>query len=551
MVNDRQQGPWRVFWGDTHHNSFTGPRQEPPLEEVLAFAAGYLDFYTGAYYTPASAAFPLRGPSAGARPTAFEGHSGELPPFTDPGWRGVRGESLKDAARLEREWAMFQAATAAADQPGRFVAFPGYEWQGDGRWGDHNVICRNEGAPLHTPADLPGLYRRLDPATALAIPHHTGYLPGIRAPRWEYCDPRLSPFAEIYSLHGCSESDEERPGLRHNSHMGPGTAAGTWQAALDRGLRLGAIGSTDNWQNTPGCWNQGLAACLAGELSRAALWDAFRRRRVYAVTGDRIELDFTCNGATLGAVVAPDARREIRVAVNGQDALDRIEVLRGRRVIATYCHRGNWAQPRAGTVGGYKWRIETGWGPRPGEIPFYEQAWAGTLELDAGRFLGWSPCWVSPGQTPPVLAGPRARFRMTSRQHHVNTGAQGAVIFEFTTAPETRLDLDLNGRRLSEPVSALAAGSRILWYREACLAMLREATGRDPADFPRGDPLFYQYAFKAKLHRAIPEAGYRAVFSFTDRDPLPAAGTHYRVRVEQCNGQRAWSSPIWIAGRHD
>lgn len=50
---------------------------------------------------------------------------------------------------------------------------------------------------------------------------------------------------------------------------------------------------------------------------------------------------------------------------------------------------------------------------------------------------------------------------------------------------------------------------------------------------------------KAKVHRAIPEAGYVAGMEWEDDEPLEGE-THYRVRVEQRNGQRAWSSPIWV-----
>ena len=91
---------------------------------------------------------------------------------------------------------------------------------------------------------------------------------------------------------------------------------------------------------------------------------------------------------------------------------------------------------------------------------------------------------------------------------------------------------------------AFAAASRLLWYRRECIDHVRAATGLEPADAGRGD-VYYHNACKAKIHRAIPEAGYTARLEITDDEPL-AAETHYRVRVEQRNGQRAWSSPIWV-----
>ena len=43
---------YRIFWGDTHHNSYTTQQQDPSIAEILSFARTHLDFYSGAYYTP-------------------------------------------------------------------------------------------------------------------------------------------------------------------------------------------------------------------------------------------------------------------------------------------------------------------------------------------------------------------------------------------------------------------------------------------------------------------------------------------------------------------
>ncbi len=380
---------------------------------------------------------------------------------------------------------------------------------------------------------------------ALAIPHHTGYHPGIRAPRWSHCDDRLSPFAEIFSIHGCSETDEEWIGLRHNSHMGPGVAGGTYQDALDRRLHLGVICSTDNWSNMPGCWGQGLMACLATDLTREALWDAFRNRRVYGVTGDRIELEFTCNGEPMGSILPMTSQRELRVDVRGQDAIDRIEILRNGRVIATHCHQDTWDLPNDERSRRFKFRIEPGWGPRVGELPFTKRDWSGEVSLSQGRFTGWSPCWVARGQHAPQLQGNTASFRLQSHQPLVTARSQGAIVLEFEAPLSAEIVLQLNGLTVRDTVRSFAARSRMLWYRDECIAMIREMIGIDPETLPRQDPCFYHYGFKAKLHRLIPEAGYSATVSITDTDAIES-GTHYRIRVEQRNGQRAWSSPIWL-----
>ena len=534
---------YHIFWGDTHHNTYQHYVQDPPLSEVLGFASTYLDFYTGAYYTPAYVVAPVK-EGVGGQVTGLKGgHLSEALPSSARGWKGVHLEGLKDPEAMAREWDEFQEVTAVWNRPGEFVAFPGYEWQGNGRWGDHNVIYRVEGMPIYAVDTLPELYDCLRGLDAIAIPHHTGYYVGQRSPRWSACDDGISPFAELYSIHGCSETDEEWIGLRHNSHMGPGVGGGTYQEALDRGLRLGAICSTDNWTNMPGHWGQGLMACLAQDLSRESLWEAFQARRVYGVAGDRIQLEFTCNGAPMGAICQHAPKREIHVAVRGSDALDRVEVLRNGHVMATHCHQGTRDVP-SGIKTRFKFRIEAGWGPRLGEIPFADRCWEGEVSVAGGRMLDWEPCWITGDQGVPHLEGETARFAMVSRQAYVTREVQGAMLFEFEAEPHAELSLRLNGLEARDTVRAFAARSHLLWYRDECVELVRETTGIEPEQARRGD-VYYQLACKAKLHRVVPESAYTATFTVTDDEPLDGE-IHYRVRVEQRNGQRAWSSPIWI-----
>ena len=522
----------QLFWGETHDNTYQVAHQEPPFDEVCRLAARHLDFYAAAYYTSCADAF-----LPGGHPTELSGK------------QRLILERWKNPERLEAEWAQVQRATAKYNQSGRFVTFPGYEWQGDGTCGDHNVFHLREGWPIARVQTVAELYEKLRRIDAIAIPHHTGYRVGRRSPDWRQCDETLSPFVEIFSGHGCSETDEEWVGLRHNSHMGPGTAGGTYEDALARGLHLGAICSTDNWGTMPGRYGRGLMACLAKELTRDSLWQAFRARRVYGVSGDRIEVDFHVNGEPMGSMIRSSGKRVIRANVRGSDALDRIEVLRNGRVLATHCHQGTWSLPRPGQRARFKLRIEVGWGPRPNEMPVMERRWQGRLTIEGGRLVGWEPCWISPGQEVPVLKGEGADFVLLSSTANVSDPRQNANIFEFEATPEADVRLDINGLAERAKVITLATGSRIMWYKDECVRMLAERCGLAPGSHERDDP-YYHLAYKAKVHRAIPEAGYTASFDMEDDAPFDRE-VHYRIRVEQRNGQRAWSSPIWVRSASD
>ena len=521
---------YNLYWGETHHNTYQFGEQVPPMDEICRCAAAHLDFYAAAYYTPQASAFQ-RG-----------GHPGEV-----AGKQDLILEKWKSDARLAGEWDQVERATAAYNQPGRFVTFPGYEWQGDGTCGDHNVIHLTEGHPIARVMTVGQLYGGLRAIDAIAIPHHTGYQPGFRSPDWSRCDERLSPFVEVYSVHGCSETDEEWIGLRRNSHMGPGTAGGTYQDALDRGLHVGAVCSTDNWSDMPGCHGQGLMAVWAEELTRESLWRAFLARRVYGVTGDRIRLEFTVNGMPMGSVGPAADRQTINARVVASDALDRIELLRDGRVIATHCHQGTWCLPPRGRRGRFKVRLEWGWGPRPNELDLPERRWQGRLSIAEGRLTGCEPCWITPGQVMPALKGGHADLVGCSATRSADGPRQNATVFEFEAMPEADLRLELNGQVLQSSVHELARGSRMMWYRDECVTMLERHFGLEPHSHERTDP-YYAMAYRAKLHRIIPEAGYTAEFVYRDDEPVDHE-THYRLRVEQRNGQRAWSSPIWVSRR--
>ena len=523
---------YQIFWGETHDNTYQFPNHrvghEPShIRSALERAATHLDFYAAAYYTAEAEAFEEGGHLS---------ESNRAHKLILEGW--------KPQERLDSEWPEVQQATREANQPGKFVAFPGYEWQGNGSSGDHNVYSLSEGLPIFRVDTLTELYECLRGRDVVAIPHHTAYCPGVRGRDWAVYDPKISPFCEIFSIHGCSEIDDEWVGMRQNSHMGPNFHAGTWQAALDRGHRLGCVCSTDNWGQMPGHFGQGRAAVLATDLTREALWEAFLARRLYGVTGDRIQLDFRINDAVMGSTISAPGERQVKVRVVGSDQIDRIELLRNGRVIATHCHQGTWDMPAPGQRSRFKIRIEAGWGPRPTEMPMPDRKWEGELAVTGGRVLGFEPCWTSPGQDNPVLSGDRATFKFLTSIEQVQAPHQNSDVFEIEADPGAQMLIRMNGLDETGTVSQFALGSREMWSKDECVRLLQEEGGIEPGSPERQD-IYHHMAYKVKLHRMIPEAAYTAELAWQDDEPLEGEA-HYRVRVEQRNGQRAWSSPIWV-----
>ena len=519
---------FRIFWGETHHNTHQVGMTPEKYDEILSNAASHLDFYSAAYYTACSEAF-----REGGHPVELSGKR----PIVLEGW--------KPRERLDKEWAEVREATKRRNSPGRFVTFPGYEWQGDGSSGDHNVFGMSEDdLPLLRVNKVGELYAGIRGKKAVAIPHHVWYRPGLRGRDWSVFDETLSPFCEVYSVHGCSETDEEYIGLRVNSHMGPGFGAGAYQYALDRGYHIGAICSTDGWDEMPAHYGRGMMACLAKELTRESLWEAFLARRVYGVTGDRIDLDFRIGDAIMGEIVTVRGPRRISVGVSGLDALDRIELLRNGRVIATHCHQGTWELPPPGRRCRFRVRIEAGWGPRPNEMDEILRRWSGEVRVEGGRMIGFRPCWISPGQGQPAFSGGSASFEMLTSTRHVSERSQNADVLEFEADPAAEMLVRMNGLEERGKVADFAACSREMWFKDECVRLLSEKAGVKPFSPERMD-VYHHCAFKVKIHRPIPESGYAARWEYVDESPL-SGEANYRIRVEYRNGQRAWSSPIWV-----
>jgi hypothetical protein len=249
----------------------------------------------------------------------------------------------------------------AAYAPGKFVTLLADERNPKHFTGDHNIYFRDEQQfltcaaiprnPLYANPDSGDEFQAsLDPSKVMLVPHHTGIAwrnlsggaPPTSAVDITACDDHgLRHVLEIYSHHGQSESWNpqhvlsyelnrmRRPERRSNvSAPGPYYAQDYWIM----GRRLGVIGSSDEHTAQPGRRHGGVAAVWASELTREAIFDALRDRQCYATTGERILVDFSIAGTTMGssAKVLKGKTVKINLHVWGTASLIRVEILRFR-----------------------------------------------------------------------------------------------------------------------------------------------------------------------------------------------------------------------------
>ena len=278
-----------LFWGEIHTHTGLSDGNGTP-EENFETARSHLDFW------------------------AMADHAYDEEVFALDYRRSGPGRHL-----LNERWEEVQELCRSFEKPGAFVPFLAYEWT-NFQYGHHNVYYLDYDQPLRMPPTLLQLYESLEGVEALVIPHHTGYPVGACGKDWDLHDERLSPFVELYSMHGSSEEPGgPKPLLTAGSWMGPGGSGGSVQEGLARGYRLGIMASSDSHGDHPGAYDNGLIAAYAEELTRPSLWEAFRKRRIYGVTGDRILLGFTLNGEPMGGSVRCSGERHLRISVTAWD----------------------------------------------------------------------------------------------------------------------------------------------------------------------------------------------------------------------------------------
>ena len=510
----------QLFWGDAHTNLHgkdvrhaLGLTQER-LKRTLEAARQHLDFFPIAYY-----------------------------PFVWYEKKGLINESCGPRDQFDEDWKRVQKAIAEANRPSEFVTFLGYEWHGDRRrYGDHNVYYLEDYQPLDASETLPQLYQNLRKTKAIVIPHHTAYQVGERGKNWDFHDDRFSPFAEIYSGHGSSEGCNTPFTLQRNISMGPRTSGGTVQEGLERGYRLGIIASGDNHADFPGVWGRGLMAAYAKELTRGSLWEAFMRRRVYGVTGDRIKLKFFINGRFMGESFTSTEPVEVHAEIEGSHAIDRVEIIRNGRVLHTYCHSGRWNIPHTNRPIRAKLRIECCGGPgtQYGFKTFEEKIWNGFLEVEGGKIVSLEPYFTYFGQKMRLASEGRCEWVLTARRRDEIQG----IIFEIEAPLKSEIVVKADSEEAIFSLEDALRKSRIMALLNEAKKQIEEQFGISPREIENPD-IYWHIAHKLNIHKAVPQEGYEVKLTYVDSDP-PKRRNYYYLRVSQLNGQMAWSSPIWV-----
>lgn len=283
---------------------------------------------------------------------------------------GAITNHVEGAKRYEVDdfWPTVQLLAREVNVSGEYVAFLAYEWGGWDVFGDKCVYYLDDDQPYFAANDPRSnrpdrLWDALPDGRALTIPHHVKF--GGRTD-WDWFDAQMQPLVEVYSQWGFGER------------------GGPWcvQQALERGYRFGFIGSSDNHHGEPGQPTSGLAAVLAPELTRGALFAAMQTRQTYATTGRRILLAVTVNGHGMGEEFAAprEEPRTVQVRCAGTGEVESIALLRNNEEIHV--------RHECGLTGELEHRDEE---------PLEGPAWYYVRVTQCDGATAWSsPTWVDP-----------------------------------------------------------------------------------------------------------------------------------------------------------
>jgi hypothetical protein len=201
-----------------------------------------------------------------------------------------------DDALTFDEYADCRSQADAFDKPGSFAALYGVEWTTEA-----GHMCFYMADRFRLSPDLAEAYRELNELGVLAHFNHPGAT--------DFQSAAFFPegMAPLCAAEARNEKEEA-----------------SWVAMLNAGWRVAPDGSEDKHDPT---WGDGAnwTVALARDLSRAAILDAMRARRVYSTFDRNMRLDFTLDGEDMGAVVSRNAGNlPCVVDVSDPDAAERI-----------------------------------------------------------------------------------------------------------------------------------------------------------------------------------------------------------------------------------
>lgn len=427
-------------------------------------------------------------------------------------------------------WMQINTLTARFDEPGVFLAIPGYEWSGNSHMGgDHNVYYRYEGEPIcrahkalitdksipfTDAADINALFDQFHQrGSNVVINAHVG---GRYADLSVGHDRELQRSVEVHSAWGTFEW------ILHQ--------------AFDLGLRVGVVCASDDHHGRPGASRPGatlfgaqggLTCYLMDRLNRDNLFKAMRCRHHYGTTGCRLLLDVHMTGTHDVLVLQEDSAEKefipqpqavmgdilrtredvlaLSVHVVGTSPIERLDLFDGKECIRSmYPH----------IVDGSEKRIRLLWHGAECRGRKRISVWKGSLKVRDNVITRIEPVNCLNPERQPVLL------------------ETGEVVWESATAGNLAgIDIYLQDAEQGTLEIATGEGDWTVPVKDVLEVLTRECGGLEKKmTLQRLPEEMEQTELKYRFSIATDSGKERKIF----------------VRVTQEDGHRAWSSPMYV-----
>jgi len=418
----------------------------------------------------------------------------------------VSGHQANDFQITAEVWEEIQAAANEANEPGRFVAFVGYEWSGNtAGGGDRNVyflgdqgeLLRSSHAQISDLSDLAtdrypvsDLHEALAGRSDIFVIPHVGGRPSDLA----YHSAALEPLVEVYSSWGEFE----------------------WmlRESIARGYHVGVVAGSDGHKGRPGSSYPGagafgvyggLTCILASDLKRNAIGEALKASRCYATSGQRIVLRASCEGRPIGSQFSLDHPPAIDLEIVGTEELEQIELWRGNELLRSWPA----VQERSPD------QLRLSWKGARVRGRARMARWDGSLVVEGGRILAVEGyAFDSPAEGIQDWTPNSVHWRS------ITTGDTDGILVTLAAEADTILAVDtplvsteISWSDLGDSCKRIAAGGVDLE-----LAIERRPIG-------------------------LQDRHFRVNFRPADS---PAGEHAYWIRVLQADGAKAWTSPWYV-----
>lgn len=263
--------------------------------------------------------------------------------------------------------------------------------------------------------------------------------------------------------------------------------------------------------------------------SRSEIFEAINARRTYALTGDRIYMDFNVNGFPMGSEITIGRQVGVQYDVRCPDEIDVVELIQDGHVV----HR-HFPETRINfedaILHPFKVRLEWGWGPW-GDLALDRITdWEISINVSGGKLLNYYPCIQSgpfdEARRHSFTTDPEADLHIRSYSGRAGAYRQNpnqSVVLELQGDLSTVIDLQLEKpNRMSNSVAIpqLFAGSQ------------HSRTGPFPKE-------------SFQWHRLVPMQLSCVEGQCTVDVSKP--GNYIYMRARERNGHHAWGSPVFMS----